>query len=65
MHHGMIPKTNYTKEEVETWGLVWDTMDDLWDKVSTIRDYFYLSTKPMYELNYFANIFLSPFAISF
>lgn len=32
MHHGMIPKTNYTKEEVETWGLVWDTMDDLWDK---------------------------------
>lgn len=26
-----IPKTEYTKEEVETWGLVWDTMEELWD----------------------------------
>ena len=31
MHH-TIPTTEYTKEEVETWGLVWDTMEDLWDK---------------------------------
>jgi phenylalanine-4-hydroxylase len=30
MHHE-IPKTEYTKEEVETWGLVWDTMEELWD----------------------------------
>jgi len=30
MHHE-IPKTKYTKEEVETWGLVWDTMEELWD----------------------------------
>mmetsp|Transcript_30085 Transcript_30085/g.51193 ORF Transcript_30085/g.51193 Transcript_30085/m.51193 type:complete len:403 (-) Transcript_30085:687-1895(-) len=30
MHHD-IPATEYTKEEVETWGLVWDTMEDLWD----------------------------------
>ena len=28
-----LPQTEYTKEEVETWGLVWDTMEDLWDKV--------------------------------
>ncbi len=27
-----IPKTEYTKEEVETWGLVWDTMEGLWEK---------------------------------
>lgn len=32
MHHE-IPKTEYTKEEIETWGLVWDTMEDLWAKV--------------------------------
>ena len=32
MHHE-IPHTEYTKEEVETWGLVWDTMEDLWAKV--------------------------------
>lgn len=31
MHHE-IPKTEYTKEEIETWGLVWDTMEDLWAK---------------------------------
>jgi len=27
-----IPKMEYTKEEVETWGLVWDTMEGLWEK---------------------------------
>ena len=27
-----IPMTEYTKEEVETWGLVWDQMEGLWDK---------------------------------
>ena len=27
-----IPRTEYTVEEVETWGLVWDTMDGLWEK---------------------------------
>ena len=27
-----IPKTEYTKEEVATWGLVWDTMVGLWDE---------------------------------
>ena len=27
-----IPMTEYTKEEVETWGLVWDTMEGLWDR---------------------------------
>mmetsp|Transcript_13677 Transcript_13677/g.29786 ORF Transcript_13677/g.29786 Transcript_13677/m.29786 type:complete len:353 (+) Transcript_13677:325-1383(+) len=31
VHHD-IPQTKYTKEEVETWGLVWDTMEDLWEK---------------------------------
>ena len=34
MNHAEIPKTEYTKDEVETWGLVWDTMEDLWEKVS-------------------------------
>jgi len=32
MHDTEIPKTEYTKDEVETWGLVWDTMEDLWEK---------------------------------
>lgn len=32
MHHE-IPRTEYTAEEVETWGLVWDTMEGLWDEV--------------------------------
>lgn len=27
-----IPRTEYTEDEVETWGLVWDTMEGLWDK---------------------------------
>lgn len=31
-----IPNTEYTKEEVETWGVVWDTMEGLWDKVSIV-----------------------------
>lgn len=31
-----IPHTEYTRDEVETWGLVWDTMEDLWDKVSAM-----------------------------
>lgn len=31
-----IPTTEYTKEEVETWGLVWDTMEDLWAKVGRV-----------------------------
>eukprot|EP00580_Thalassiosira_gravida_P017000 CAMPEP_0201665850 /NCGR_PEP_ID=MMETSP0494-20130426/6861_1 /ASSEMBLY_ACC=CAM_ASM_000839 /TAXON_ID=420259 /ORGANISM="Thalassiosira gravida, Strain GMp14c1" /LENGTH=414 /DNA_ID=CAMNT_0048144881 /DNA_START=1161 /DNA_END=2405 /DNA_ORIENTATION=- len=31
VHHD-IPKTEYTQEEVETWGLVWDTMENLWEK---------------------------------
>ena len=50
MHHE-IPQTNYTKEEVETWGLVWDTMEGLWDKVShdclTSVDYEWLMLKDM------------------
>jgi phenylalanine-4-hydroxylase len=33
MHHDAIPATEYTREEVETWGLVWDKMADLWEKV--------------------------------
>ncbi|KAL7552358.1 hypothetical protein ACHAWF_015595 [Thalassiosira exigua] len=33
MHHE-IPRTEYSKEEVETWGVVWDKMEDLWDKVN-------------------------------
>jgi len=32
MHHE-IPTTDYTKEEVEVWGEVWDTMEGLWDEV--------------------------------
>lgn len=27
-----IPMTEYTMDEVETWGLVWDQMEGLWDK---------------------------------
>lgn len=32
MNHD-IPHTEYSKEEVETWGLVWDKLEDLLDKV--------------------------------
>ena len=34
--HNSIPHTAYSKEEIETWGIVWDKMEDLWDKVSCI-----------------------------
>ena len=34
--HHPIPTTEYTQEEVETWGQVWDTMEDLWDKVRRV-----------------------------
>ncbi|KAL7461965.1 hypothetical protein ACHAXS_002382 [Conticribra weissflogii] len=27
-----IPTTEYTADEIETWGLVWDTMESLWQK---------------------------------
>jgi hypothetical protein len=27
-----IPQTKYTEDEVKTWGIVWDQMEDLWDK---------------------------------
>ena len=31
--HGMpLPRTEYTDDEVKTWGLVWDTMEGLWDQ---------------------------------
>ena len=32
MHHDGIPMTEYTQDEIDTWGLVWDTMEGLWDK---------------------------------
>ena len=32
MNQEPIPTTEYTTEEVETWALVWDTMEKLWDK---------------------------------
>jgi phenylalanine-4-hydroxylase len=32
-----IPQTEYTEDEVKTWGIVWDQMEDLWDKVSLRR----------------------------
>ncbi len=43
----IIPRTEYTVEEVETWGLVWDTVEGLWDKYAckeykVSRFYFYL-----------------------
>jgi phenylalanine-4-hydroxylase len=42
MHHETIPTTEYTREEVETWGLVWDTMTDLWEKVrACVTNHFY------------------------
>ena len=40
MHHE-IPRTEYRREEVETWGLVWYKMEDLWDKMNA-RDCAYL-----------------------
>mmetsp|Transcript_31791 Transcript_31791/g.68011 ORF Transcript_31791/g.68011 Transcript_31791/m.68011 type:complete len:547 (-) Transcript_31791:154-1794(-) len=30
--HDEIPTTEYTADETETWGLVWDTMESLWQK---------------------------------
>jgi len=27
-----IPHIEYSKEEIETWGAVWDRMEDLWKK---------------------------------
>lgn len=27
-----IERVEYSKEEIETWGAVWDRMEDLWDQ---------------------------------
>ena len=32
MNHTSIPTTEYTQDEIDTWGVVWDRMVDLWAK---------------------------------